>query len=164
MTGRAPGDRGPIPLEGTVKGLDMLAAAELEALPQPQRGPSGGWWFNGVRHAAMWQAVMAREALAAERAERRRAHNAWRDRQQAEYFARRMSPATSRSLRPGDVYSIPATHPPFAYREFTVAGEPEHLDGGATLVRHVRQTDDPDEQDCLLHPADLFLYRRPAGA
>jgi hypothetical protein len=143
---------------------DAMIAAELAGLPEPRPGYRGGWWFDGTKHSSRWRADAARLALATQRVELRQAENARNDREQAAYFARGMSPATTRALQPGDVYSIPARRPPFTYREYVVAGEPERLASGATLVRHTRQTDDPDEQDCLLHTSDLFLYRRPAGA
>jgi hypothetical protein len=142
---------------------EAMVAAELEAIPEPRPGYRGGWWMDGRKYRSRTQAYLARFALATQRADFRIEENARADREHAAYAARGMEPATTAVLAPGDVYSIPARRPPFAYHEYVVASV-ERLGNGASVVRHERQTDDPDEQSCLLHTSDLFLYRRPAGA
>ena len=146
--------------------FDELAAmvqAELSLIPEPRPGFKGGWWMDGRKYRSRVQADLARLALATQRADFKREENVRAERERAHYAERGMGPSTTSMLRPGDVYSLPARRPPFAYREYVVDRVVAVLPD-VWMVYHVRQTDDPDEQGSLLHPGNLFLYRRPAPA
>lgn len=143
--------------------LAAMVQAELSLIPEPRPGHKGGWWVEGHKHRSRVQADLARLALATQRADFKREENVRAERERSHYAARGMGPSTTSMLRPGDVYSLPARRPPFAYREYVVDSVAVVVPG-VWMVRHVRQTDDPDEQGSLLHPSNLFLYRRPATA
>lgn len=118
-----------------------MIAAELTAIPEPRKGYRGGWWVEGHKYGSKVRAEAARLALATQRVTMARAEAARRDRTHAAYAARGMFAATTRTLRPGDTYSIPAidiTEAAPLMRDCRNIGiVPDALDG-RDLIVHVR--------------------------